>query len=433
MEIVLPYAPLPWQLAAHDLLDEHRFLVLVVHRRGGKTKFALAQMVRAALERRGLYAYVAPLLNQARRNMWSNPDTSLRHLVAGIPGVKISESEMSVTLPNGSLIRTLGADYPDTIRGLGLYGAVLDEVAQMPHNTWEEVTRPALSDNEGWALFIGTPKGGQGNLFHDLFQGAATADAAWCRLLLTVYDTGFRTISKEEVEQLKRDMTEATFAQEYLCSWTAAIRGAYYAKLLDDAQDSGRITTVRPQTNALIHTAWDLGIGDATAIIWWQQVGNEIHHLRGYEAEGEPLSHYAAELRATLERWKGCAYGDHWLPHDAEARELGTGKSRRDVLASLGVKTRIVPRLSVEDGIEAVRQIFPRCWFDAAGCNGLLLALRQYRRDENRLTGVLKQHPYHGPESHYADAERMMALAVRNPERKATPVRVARGASWMAG
>lgn len=415
------------------MLDDFRFVALVIHRRGGKTKFAMAHMVRAALERRGLYAYIAPLLNQARRNIWSNPDTSLRHFCSVIPGAKINESEMSITLPNGSMIRILGADYPDTIRGLGLHGCVLDEVAQMPYNTWEEVVRPTLSDHEGWALFIGTPKGGAGNLFHDIFQGAAATDGAWSRMLRTVYDTGFRTVSKKEVEQLKRDMSAAKFEQEYLCSWTAALRGTYYANLIDEAQGAGRITTVRPQTSAVVQTAWDLGIGDATAIIWWQQVGNEIHHLYGYEAEGEGLAHYAEKLAEQLKLWPGCRYGDHWLPHDAEARELGTGKSRRDVLAGLGVKTRVVPRLAVEDGIEAVRQIFRRSWFDAAGCNQLLLALRQYRRDENRLTGVLKEHPYHGPESHYADAERMLAMAVRNPQAKATPPRVARGASWMAG
>lgn len=414
------------------MLDVRRFVALVVHRRGGKSLFAIAQLVRAALERRGLYAYIAPLLNQARRNVWNNPDTSLRHFVRGIPGVKISESDMSVDLPNGSRIVVLGADYPDAIRGLGLCGCVLDEVAQMPFNTWEEVVRPALSDHEGWGLFIGTPKGGVGNLFFDLYHGAANTDGAWGRMLLTVYDTGWYTVSKAEAEQLKRDMSDESFAQEYMCSWTAMLRGAYYAALLDEAQEAGRVTTVRPQQGQLVRTAWDLGIGDATAIVWWQQIGNEIHVLRGYEAEGEALSHYANVLQEVGASWK-TLYGDHYLPHDAEARELGTGKSRRDVLRGLGLNTKVIPRLSVEDGIEAVRQILRRCWFDAAGCNALLLALRQYRREENRLTGQLKDRPYHGPESHYADAFRMLALAVKNPQAKPTQSRVARPASWMAG
>ena len=430
--ITLPYKPLPWQREAHALLKKRRFVTLVIHRRGGKSKFAIAQLVKSAAQKRGLYAYIAPLLNQARRNIWNNPDTSLRQFVRGIPGVKIGESDMSVDFPNGSRIVVLGADYPDAIRGMGLSGCVLDEVAQMPFNTWEEVVRPALSDHEGWGLFIGTPKGGAGNLFFDLYHGAAATDGAWGRMLLTVFDTGYLTISAAEVEQLRRDMSEASFAQEYLCSWTALLRGAYYAKLLDDLQTAGRITRVKPQGNVLAHTAWDLGIGDATAIVWWQQVGNEIHVLRGYEAEGEGLAHYASVLQQAHDRDK-LLYGTHWLPHDAEARELGTGKSRRDVLRGLGIQSRIVPRLGVEDGIEAVRQILPRCWFDATHCAPLLLALRQYRRDENRLTGQLKDKPFHGPESHYADAFRYLALAIKNPQAKATPQRVTRPASWMAG
>lgn len=428
---MLPYSPLPWQRKAHKLLDERRFVTLVVHRRGGKTMFALAQLVRAALERRGLYAYVAPLLNQARRNVWRNPETSLPQLVKDIPGVKVLDGEMSIELPNGSLIRILGADYPDAIRGLGLHGAVLDEVAQMPWNTWAEVVRPALSDHEGWALFIGTPKGGVGNLFFELYEGAAATDGAWGRMLLTVVDTGWLTVSKAEVEQLKRDMPEDSFAQEYMCSWTATVRGSYYARLVDEAVEARRVITLRPQESQLVKTAWDLGIGDATAIIWWQQAGNEIHVLRGYEAEGEGLAHYVGVLQQQQKAWK-TLYGDHYLPHDAEARELGTGKSRRDVLRGLGVNTKVIPRLSIEDGIEAVRQIFRRCWFDAAGCHALLLALRQYRREENRLSGELKDRPHHGPESHYADAFRMLALAVKNPQAKPLPVRALKQASWMA-
>jgi len=309
---------------------------------------------------------------------------------------------------------------------------VLDEVAQMPYNTWEEVVRPTLSDQEGWGLFIGTPKGGKGNLFFDLYHGAATDDPAWSRMLLTVYDTQYRTISEHEVAQLKKDMSEDTFAQEYLCSWTAMLRGSYYAKLLEDAHTEGRVTRVKPQQNQLVMTAMDLGIGDATAVIWWQQAGNEIHVLRGYEADGEAIAHYAQQLKLQGEQWK-TMYATHWLPHDAEARELGTGKSRRDVFKGLGVETKIVPRLSVEDGIEAARQILPRCWFDETSCNALLLALREYRREENRLTGELKERPHHGPESHYADAFRYLALAVKNPRVTERVKKPQRTVSWMAG
>lgn len=432
-EIVLPYAPLPWQEDAHAMLDEQRFVCLVVHRRGGKSKMSIAQLVKAALEERGDYAYISPLLKQARRNIWDNPHTSLRDFVKGIPGTKVRETDMTVTFPGGSRIQVLGSDYPDTIRGLGLSGAVLDEVAQMPYNTWEEVVRPTLSDHEGWSLFIGTPKGASGNLFHDLYHGAATDDPAWGRMLLTVYDTNYLTVSKNEVAQLKKDMSDDKFAQEYLCSWTAMMRGSYYAQLIDDAQEEGRITTIKPQQNLQVCTAMDLGIGDSTAIVWWQQAGNEIHVLRGYEADGEAISHYAQQLKLQGDQWK-TMYDTHWLPFDAEARELGTGKSRRDVFKGLGVTTKIVPKLSVEDGIEAVRQILPRCWFDEVGCTPLLLALREYRREVNRLTGELKQKPYHGPESNYADSFRYMSLAVKNPrvkerKRRQTQTKV----SWMAG
>src|SRR5207302_6738282 len=142
---------------------------------------------------------------------------------------------------------------------------------------------------------------------------------------------------------------------------------------------------------ALVWTAWDLGIRDATAIWFAQMVGREIRIIDYYEASGVDLGHYARELMA-----KPYAYAGHIVPHDAQAKELGTGKSRLEVLASLGLKNlTLAPLHRIEDGINAVRMLVPRCWFDAARCARGIEALRLYRAEYDDRLQALKPRAVH--------------------------------------
>jgi hypothetical protein len=215
VEVSIGYEPRPWQARQHAAMARARYSVLVVHRRGGKTVLAVNAVIDAALRhtgRDGRFAYLAPLLTQAREIAWDY----LRRFTAAIPGTEVHESRLEVKLPNGSRIRLFGADNPDALRGIYLDGVVLDEVAQMRPEVWGEIIRPALSDRRGWALFIGTPKGV--NLFSELYHKALGAPE-WHAAKLTYLDTG--AIAPAEIEAARATMTEAQFAQEFLCDFEA--------------------------------------------------------------------------------------------------------------------------------------------------------------------------------------------------------------------
>ena len=216
LTVTIPYMPRYPQV--HAELENHRFSVLVAHRRFGKTVLAVNHLLKAAIRcpyERGSYGYVAPYRNQAKEIAWAY----LKHFSAPIPGAAVNESELSVTLPNGARIRIFGADNPDALRGLYFDGVVLDEVAQMRREVWQEIIRPELADRTGWAVFIGTPKGV--NLFHELFVHAqADNSGEWTALVYRVGDTA--ALPATEVDQLRAEMSEGAFRQEFLCDFSAS-------------------------------------------------------------------------------------------------------------------------------------------------------------------------------------------------------------------
>lgn len=216
IEVTIPYKPRPYQARLHKELETHRFGVIVMHRRAGKTVLVTAHMLLSALATKrpsAMYGYVAPYRNQAKAIAWG----LLKHFSAPLPGVQVNESELSITLHNGAVLRVFGADNADALRGLRFDGCVLDEVADMKPDVWQEVVRPALSDRQGWAVFIGTPKGV--NLFSELYE-QGQREPGWFSAMLRVDETG--ALPPEEVEALKREMSDKSFRQEYLCDFTAS-------------------------------------------------------------------------------------------------------------------------------------------------------------------------------------------------------------------
>jgi phage terminase large subunit len=208
------------------------------------------------------------------------------------------------------------------------------------------------------------------------------------------------------LQSLKRGMSSEQYAQEFECSFDAAIVGAYYGKLMTQAEADKRITGVPYEPTASVWTAWDLGIRDATAIWWAQTVGKEIRIIDYYEASGADLAHYVDQLRA-----RKYAYAGHIVPHDAQAKELGTGKSRLEVLSSLGMNNiTVAPMHRVEDGINAARVFIPKCWFDANKCARGIDALKLYRAEYDDKLQALKPKPVHDWASHGADAFRYLAM-----------------------
>lgn len=396
------YAPRPYQAQLHQQLK--RFNILVAHRRFGKTVFCINELIAKAAAcplREPRYAYVAPLLIQAKDVAWEY----LKKYTRPIPDVQISETELRVDLPGGGRIRLYGADNMDRLRGLYFDGIILDEYAQMPPRLWGEVLRPALADRKGWAIFIGTPMGR--NAFHEIYT-AALRDKSWLALKFKASETGI--LPDEELAAARRAMSAEQYAQEFECSFEAAITGSYYAKLLEVAEEEGRLGKAPWEPSLPVHTAWDLGMADATSIWFAQQAGNEIRLIDYYEMSGVPLTHYAKKI---LEM--PYVYGEHLLPHDAGIRELGSGKSRLEILRNLGIKARILRADKIEDGIEAVRMLIPKCWFDLRKTEKGVNALRQYRHEYDAKNQIFRPRPVHDWASHGADAFRYLAMGLRSP------------------
>ena len=404
MQIIIPYKPRPLQREIHSSLK--RWNLLVCHRRFGKTVFAINELIKQAAKndkKMPRYAYVAPYYKQAKQIAWDY----LKDFTRPIPGIKVNESELRVDFPWGARIQLFGADSPDSMRGLYLDGVVLDEYADMSPRIFSEVLRPALSDREGSAIFIGSAKGG--TPFYDLWE-VVKDDPSWFVRVYKASETG--VIAEAELADAKKIMDEDEFNQEYECSWTASIKGAYYGKQMAEAQEQDRVGKVPCDPRLPVHTAWDLGVGDATAIWFFQTLGPEIRIIDYYEESGEGLPHYAKVLDE-----KGYKYGEHWAPHDIQVRELGSGKSRIETAKMLGITFRIVPNLSIDDGINAVRNTIPRCWFDAKTCELGLQALRNYRKEYDDRRQEYKPRPLHDWSSHAADAFRYLAVCLRDKKK----------------
>lgn len=389
-----------------------RWAVIVAHRRAGKTVACVLDLIDSALrcERKApRFAYIAPLYKQAKTVAWDY----LKEYGLKVPGATANESELRVDFPNGGRVRLFGADNPDTLRGMYLDGVILDEAADMSPRMFTEILRPALSDRQGWAVWIGTPKGQ--NDFFDLWE-TAKKDDAYFKLLLRASET--ELIDREELNDARRQMTPEQYAQEYECSFQAAIIGAYYGREMEQADNDKRIAAGIYDPSLEVHTAWDLGISDHTSIWFYQQDGFGVRLIDYYANSGFGLDHYAGVLRDRGFRpggAQGYKYGRHYLPHDAEVRELGTGRTRLETLRGLGIDAVIVRKLSVEDGINAVRKILPRCWFDAEKCAEGIKALRQYRRDWDDVRKVFAERPLHDWASHPADAFRYLAVGLEEP------------------
>lgn len=411
LEVLIPYEPRPLQLEIHHRLDQTRFGVVVCHRRFGKTVMAVNHLIKGALTcqlDRPRFGYVAPTYTQAKQVAWDY----LKHYTSVIPGVSYNETELRADLPNGGRVRLYGADNPDSMRGMYFDGVVCDEFGLMKGRTWSEVLRPALSDRKGWALFIGTPNGR--NAFYDLWQDAKSLED-WFPAAFKASETNI--IPDDELASAKRTMTEDEYAQEFECSFDASVRGAVYAKELSQARAEGRVGRVPYDPVMPVYTSWDLGVGDATAIWFAQGKGSEVRIIDYYEASGEGLQHYASILDAR--RYK---YERHLAPPDIEVRELGSGRSRKEIAASLGIRFDVVKNLKLEDGINSARMFLPRCWFDEQKCKAGLEALQNYRWDFNQRLDEFKSSPVHDWASHGADAFRYLALGMKERP-KAAPLK----------
>ena len=406
-QVKIPYKPRSLQAEMHR--DLKRWNVLVMHRRFGKTVFAVNHMIKHALTcplPRPRVALVAPTFTQAKRISWDY----VKYYAGVIPGVTFNETELRADFPNGGRIMLLSGENPDALRGIYLDLCVFDEYGMQNPRVWGEVVRPALSDREGSAIFLGTPNGH--NHFYEIMQQAKSEVSEgsdyWYWKIAKASET--KLVKEEELDAARKQMTEEQYEQEYECSFTAAIIGAYYGRLLVELEDKDRVTRVPYDPALPVHTAWDLGINDSTAI-WFAQIfrGGAVNVIDYYENTGFGLDHYAEVLRQ-----KDYHYGDHLAPHDIEIRELGSGKSRLETAFSLGIRFKVIPKMKVADGINAARLLIPKCYFDKDNCAVGIEMLKQYRQEWDEKRKIFRDQPRHDFTSHAADAFRYLAIGLEN-------------------
>ena len=382
---------------------QQRWAVIVAHRRCGKTVACINDLLLRAINENkdnARYAYIAPYYAQAKSIAWD-------YLMRYSEPVRVNHniSELWVELMNGSRIRLFGGDSPNSLRGNYLDGVIIDEMADTKPSLWGEVIRPLLADRRGWAVFIGTPKGH--NTFYDIYQYATLNPNEWYSKTLRASQT--QIIAQEELDDALKLMTVDQYQQEFECSFEAAIIGAIYGTEMRLLTDADRITKVECDTLFPVHTAWDLGYNDATSIWWYQVVHGEIRVLDYHEAHGQPIIYYANQIKE-----RPYEYGTHWLPHDARAKTLASGG--KSIIEQLFDKLpkesfKIVPNLSLQDGIQASRMALARTWFDAMKCSEGIECLRQYQREYDEDKKVFRDKPRHDWTSHGSDAFRMLAVA----------------------
>jgi hypothetical protein len=404
------YKPRPQQRQIHDAVASHRFVVCVAHRRLGKTVAALNQLIHSALnnERESpRYAYIAPTYGQAKRVAWDYLVKFTRPLDA-----KHNISELKIDF-YGRRIQLYGSDNPDSLRGQYFDGVVIDEVGDQNPKIWNEIIRPALSDRLGWAMFIGTPKGA--NHFKDLRDRSETENG-WSLLEFKASQTGI--VPAAELEAAKKEMGEDKYNQEFECSFNAAVEGSYYGQILNSLEQQGRFCEIARDDLCKTYAAWDLGVGDSTSIWIAQVAGQEIRLMDYIENHGQGLDWYVRELKAR--NWEKA---EMLLPHDVEVRELGTGRSRLEMLREAGLDCTVVPRLPVDDGIAAVRRLLPRCWFHKATKQGLD-CLRNYRREYDEKRNVFFDKPLHDWSSHGSDSFRYLAVGMNQTTNWGKPIQV---------
>ena len=403
MQIRIPYTPRKFQNYLHQRIKDYRWSVLVCHRRFGKTVCMINHLLMAALTSKvsnPRYAYIAPTFKQAKSIAWDY----IKQFTHKIPGVRFNETELRVDLPNKARITLLGSENCDGLRGIYLDGCVIDEYANVNDRLFPEIIRPALSDRKGFCIFIGTPQG-MNNNFYELFQHAKGADD-WFYFKAKASET--KVVDQDELTKAKEVMGENKFKQEFECDWIANIEGSIYGKTLAKIENQRQITRVPYDPSLPVNTAWDLGVSDHSAIIFFQQLGRSINIIDYHEERGQGMPHFIE-----LVKNKEYIYKDHFAPHDIEVTDFSNGKTRREVAYQLGIRFKVVPKLPLEDGIHATTMTLPRCWIDTDHCKKLIDALRHYHRkyiDKNRM---FRSKPVHDWSSHACDAMRYLSVGLQ--------------------
>lgn len=396
-QVVLDYEPRPQFLPFHQRTQ--RFASLVCHRRAGKTVACVNELVARALytsKKNARYAYVAPFYRQAKDVAWVYLKEATKEVAS-----RVREADLRIELPNNAWITLYGADNPDALRGLYFDGVVLDEFGDCRPSLWAEVILPTLMDRKGWAVFIGTPKGK--NHFYHVNERAKKSPEIWFQMELKASESGL--LDAADLQEMRSQMTEEQYRQEMECSFDAAVQGTYYAGIIETLEKSGHMGSFPVDYDQPVFASSDLGFTDSTAFWFWQLAPDGIKVIDYEEAHSQPLPYYFDMLKE-----KKYVYDTIWLPHDAKAKSLQTGRSTIEQFLLEDFPVRIAPKLTIQHGIDAVRMVLPKCYFNETACYDGIEALRAYRRTYNEVTKTYGTKPFHDWSSNGSDAFRYLAL-----------------------
>ena len=403
------FTPRGYQLPLMDAIINkgYRRVVAIMPRRSGKDIVAWNICIRYALTRVGVYFYTLPTYAQGKKVIWDSITNDGKGFLDFIPPELVASTnsqEMKIKFTNGSIIQIVGSDNVDSLVGSNPRGVVFSEYALQDPRAYQFI-RPILTANDGWAIFVSTPRGK--NHLWDMYQIARNNPDDWFAYKLSVEDTKHIPLSEIEKERIDGIMSEDLIQQEYFCSFDMGVEGSFYSKYLDKMRLKGQIGNVPYETGFKVHTAWDIGVRDSTTIIFFQQVGTTVRLIDCYENSKVGLEHYVKMLQE-----KGYIYGMHIAPHDIRVREFGTGMSRLEQAANMGIEFEVAPSLSIMDGIEAVRSAFSKIWIDQTKCAPLVKALENYRQEYDNKKKVYSSRPLHDWSSHFCDSIRYLAISL---------------------
>jgi len=374
--------------------------VCVWHRRAGKDSTSLNWTAKEVVQTPGVYWHLAPTTKQVRKIVWNNVDNQKRRIIDQVFPQALRkgqrDDEMSISFINGSFWQAAGSDNYDSLVGANPRGVVFSEYSLADPSAWDYI-RPILQENNGWAIFIFTPRGP--NHAKEMYD-MSCLDDTWFSELLTVEDTG-DIITQEQINQERREgVSEEIIEQEYYCSFSGIRDGSFYGRLMQQARNENRITKVPWTSDFPVSTAWDIGLNDETAIWFFQILPSHIRVIDYYENNGYGADHYAKIVKE-----KPYIYEKHYLPFDVKVREWGSGgQTRQQILRRLGIKATNVKKTSPLSRVEAARSVIPKCYFDAENCKTGIKALENYRKEYDEPNKVFKNNPVHDWASNGSDA-----------------------------
>lgn len=439
--ITLPhmFEPRPYQLPILAALDQgKKRVVACMHRGGGKDLMALNWIIKTALQKPAVYLHCFPNFSQGKKAIWNSvhntdegePMGYIDHIPPELIKSKDS-SEMRITFINGSVYCIMGMDGKNANRARGMNPScvIMSEYAFMDASAWYTI-EPRVSQNNGTAIFLSTPNGQ--NHFYDMYNYSISdvgKQNGWFGTLITLADT--QALPESHIEELRaQGYPEDFIQQEYYCSFTRGAQGSYYGKYIQQAREDNRICYPGIARDIPVQSAWDIGVGDASAIWLFQVMSNgNINFIDYYENQGVGLDHYISYLEKFKDK-HGIVWGTHYVPHDMRNREFTSGISRLEMAENLGYKMTPVIKdgqaYGFEAGVQCVRSTLPRCVFDKDKCQFGIKCLDLYRKKYNETLKVYFDEPCHDQYSHGADAFRMACVGIKElgDSRKMTPEQI---------